>query len=177
MKRNLLSQIFFELTSVVVSVVVGMTILTFIYRGETISKTFISFVILLTGAIEIVYFLGLKDSAKIRNITNMVTDLVAMALGFILFVLDIQLKTVGLIWGISYLVLYAVKIVVNIINFQYQPLFCSVKIVLAVILIVYMIILIVLGESFIDASMGFIGYALLIEALMLLVEFLIRRYQ
>lgn len=177
MKRNSLSKIFYELTSVVVCVSVGVTILTFIFRGETISKTFISFVILLTGAFEIVNFLSLKDSAKIRNIPNMVTDLVAIALGLFLLFFDIQLETVVLIWAISYLVLYPVKIVTNTINFQYQPLYCSVKIVLAVILIVYMIILIVIGEVFIDASMGLVGYALLVESLVLLIEFMIHRYQ
>ncbi|NLB48679.1 MAG: hypothetical protein GX813_02400 [Erysipelotrichia bacterium] len=177
MKRTLFRQIFFELASVVGSVAIGVTILTFIDRGVVIDKTFIAFVILLIGVIEIVNFLGVKDSVRMRNIPNMITDLIAVVLSLFLFFLNMQLKTVLLIWAITYLTLYTARTVINVINFKYKPLFCGVKIVLAVILMVYMIILLVLGESFIITSMSFIGYALLIEAVMLLVEFLIHHYQ
>ncbi|HHT67195.1 MAG TPA: hypothetical protein GX010_03100 [Erysipelotrichaceae bacterium] len=177
MKRNNIAQIIFEIISVLGNIIIGTTILTFIFRDETINKTFISFIILSIGAIEIVGFLALKDSAKIKNILNLVSNLALMALGIILFILNIKLDELCLIWGIVYLVLYSIKVTNYALRIPYQPLLCSIKIILSIILIIYSIILIVKRSLVIEASLTYIGVSLLIEAFILFIEFLIHRYQ
>lgn len=177
MKKSNIAQIIFEIISVIGNVVVGVTILTFIFNGESIDKTFISFVSLSIGAAEIVVFLGLKDSAKLRNIPNLITNLSLMIFGIILFGTNVDLDKTCLIWAIVCLALYTIKIANFAVNFISQPLYNIIKILLSIITIVFSIVMIAERALAMAYCLTYIGVSLLIEAFILLIEFIIHRYQ
>ena len=97
-KQNRL-HIALELVTIFSFIVIGVTILTFMYYDVEMSKSYLGSLVLAIGVTELVSFLSLRDLAKLRNIPNAVTALLQMILGVILMVIDLELPTVCVVWG------------------------------------------------------------------------------
>lgn len=181
MRKSGTLHIILEIVTILSNIIIGVTILTFIayqhQEGLDLNKSFIGSIVLAIGATEMVEFLSLKTLAKLRNIPNAVVALLSMILGILLMALDMELATACVVWGICSIAFQVVKIVNAGINILKQPFLNVVIIILCVTEAIFAIFLIANTVEALDHHFIFIGISLLIEAFILLVEFLIHRYQ
>ena len=179
MKKTNTLHIILELVTIFSYIFIGITVLTFVsYPDVDIhNKSFIGSIILAIGTSELVQFLSLNYLRKLRNIPNSVAAVATMILGFLVMVLPIELKTVCVVWGICWICFQIIKIVNASYNVMKQPFLNIFIIILSVVGIVYSIILIANNTTALINHFTFIGVYLLIEAFILIVEFIIHRYQ
>ena len=68
-------EIALELVTIFSFIVIGVTILTFMYYDVEMSRSYLGSLVLAIGVTELVSFLSLRDLAKLRNIPNAVAAL------------------------------------------------------------------------------------------------------
>ena len=177
-KQNRL-HIALELVTIFSFIVIGVTILTFMYYDVEMSRSYLGSLVLAIGVTELVSFLSLRDLAKLRNIPNAVAALLQMILGVILMAIDLELPTVGVVWGICNIVFLVTKVVDAGLNLIHQPFLNIIIIILCIIETIFSIFLIANSSNIqaLNHHIVFIGVALLIRAVILVIEFVIHRYQ
>ncbi len=177
-KQNRL-HIALELVTIFSFIVIGVTILTFMYYDVEMSKSYLGSLVLAIGVTELVSFLSLRDLAKLRNIPNAVTALLQMILGVILMVIDVELPIVCIVWGICNIVFLVTKVVDAGLNLIHQPFLNIIIIILCIIETIFSIFLIAKSSDIqvLNHHIVFIGIALLVRAFILVIEFVIHRYQ
>ena len=92
MRKTETLHIILELVTILSNIVIGVTILTFLWQKVEASKSYIGSIILAIGTTELVEFFSLSDLAKRRDIPNAIVAIASMIFGFTLLFLRIDLK-------------------------------------------------------------------------------------
>ena len=177
-KQNRL-HIALELVTIFSFIVIGVTMLTFMYYDVELSKSYLGSLVLAIGVTELVSFLSMKDLVKLRNIPNGITAVLQMALGIVLMVIDVDLPTTCIIWCICNIVFLVAKVIDAGFNLIHQPFLNIIVIILCIIETIFSIFLLANSTDIqaLNHHIVYIGVALLIKAVILVIEFLIHRYQ
>ena len=177
-KQNRL-HIALELVTIFSFIVIGITILTFMYYDVEMSKSYLGSLVLAIGVTELVSFLSMKDLVKLRNIPNGITAVLQMILGVILMVINVELPTACIIWGICNIVFLVAKVVDAGFNLIHQPFLNIILVILCIIETIFSIFLIANSEDIqaLNHHIVFVGVSLLIRSFILVIEFVIHRYQ
>lgn len=178
MRKSGTLHIILEIVTILSNIIIGVTILTFLnYKEIDLNKSFIGSIVLAIGATEMVEFLSLKMLGKLRNIPNAIVAGLSMVLGVLIMTIDMELTTTCIVWGICSIAFQAVKIGNAGYNILKQPFLNTVIIILCVTEAIFSIFLIARTVEALDHHLVFIGISLLVEAFILIVEFIIHRYQ
>jgi len=177
MKRVNVFNIILNLIVILGSIVIGVTVLTYIYQHEYYNKILIGLIIMAIGLMGLTEFFTLRFALRMRSIQNAVISALSVGLGLIFILVKLEMKQICLIWAISNFVIASVHITTSVINILRKPLINGARIILNVLLIVFSIILIVRTIDYLNNFLIFIGISLLVEAAILLIEFIIGRYQ
>ena len=177
MRKTETLHIILEIVTILSNIVIGVTILTFMIQGVEADKSYIGSIILAIGATEMVDFLALKDLAKRRNIANAVVAGVSMIFGFVMLFLRIDLNMTCILWGAFSIAFQVAKIANAGFNLLKEPFHNSVIIILCIIELILSVFLIVKTTYSLNGHLIFVGISLLVESLMLIIEFVIHRYQ
>lgn len=177
MRRTGNIQIILELVTIFSNIVIGITILTFMYQGVEANKSYIGSIVLALGATELVGFISMTDLVKLRNIPNAVVGAAEIILGFLLLFLDIDLSTTCIVWGICNIVFLVAKVVDAGCNLIRQPFLNIFVIILCIAETVFSIFLIAKTTDSLNYHLIFVGISVLVLAVLLVVEFVIHRYQ
>jgi len=177
-KQNRL-HIALELVTIFSFIVIGITILTFMYYDVEMSKSYLGSLVLAIGVTELVSFLSMKDLVKLRNIPNGITAVLQMILGVILMVINVELPTACIIWGICNIVFLVTKVVDAGFNLIHQPFLNIILVILCIIETIFSIFLIANSADIqaLNHHIVFVGVSLLIRSFILVIEFVIHRYQ
>ena len=177
-KQNRL-HIALELVTIFSFIVIGVTMLTFMYYDVELSKSYLGSLVLAIGVTELVSFLSMKDLVKLRNIPNGITAVLQRALGIVLMVIDVDLPTTCIIWCICNIVFLVAKVIDAGFNLIHQPFLNIIVIILCIIETIFSIFLLANSTDIqaLNHHIVYIGVALLIKAVILVIEFLIHRYQ
>ena len=177
-KQNRL-HIALELVTIFSFIVIGVTMLTFMSYELEISKSYVGSLVLAIGVTELVDFLSMRDLVKLRNIPNCVTSVLTMILGVLLLLLDIDLPTTCIVWCICNLVFLVAKVVDAGLNILHQPFLNIIVIILCIIEAIFTIFLLANSANVkvLTNFINYIGIALCIKAVILIIEFVIHRYQ
>lgn len=177
MRKSNFYNILLELIVLFGHLIIGVTIVTFILQHEPINRVFIGLILTAMGMIEITEFFTYKITTKLKSVQNLIAAMITVILGIVIIIVKIDTKTLCIILGISCIAFALTRIVTSILNLLRIPLINGVRIILNVTNIVLSIFLIVIKIDFLVGYTTYIGIALLIESAILLVEFLIHRYQ
>lgn len=177
MKRVNVLNIILELTVILGYIIIGMTCLTYIFQHANPDRFFIGSII---GAIGILQFAGYftqKFAVRLKSIQSAVAALVMVALGIVFIVVNIEQPLTCILVGAFTIGISVVGISASVINMTHQPLMNSARIIIHIIAIVFSIFLLVKQEPYFYTFISFVGIALLVAAVVLLIEFIIHRYQ
>ncbi len=181
MRKSGTLHIILEIVTIISNIIIGVTILTFIayqyQEGLELNKSFVGSIVLAIGVTEMVEFLSLKMLGKLRNIPNAIVAGLSMILGVLIMTIDMELSTTCIVWGICSIAFQAIKIGNAGYNILKQPFLNTVIIILCVTEAIFSIFLIAKTVNTLEHHLTFIGISLLIEAFILIVEFIIHRYQ
>ena len=178
MRKSGTLHIILEIVTILSNIIIGVTILTFLsYPDIELNKSFIGSIVLAIGATEMVEFLSLKMLGKLRNIPNAIVAGLSMVLGVLIMAIDMELATTCVIWGICSIDFQVVKIANAGYNILKQPFLNIVIIILCVTEAIFSVFLITKNVEALDHHFIFIGISLLVEAFILIIEFIIHRYQ
>lgn len=177
MKRVSFLHILLEIIVILGNLIIGITVLTYLNHGSHGDQMFVGMILLAIGIIEFTGFMNLKFITKIKSIQNAVVAVLTVALGVIFMVAGMDISQMCLIWGICFIVFSVAKISASIVNLGHQPLLNTVVIVLCIIEIVFSIFLIVQRQESLDRHLVYLGISLVIKAVVLLIEFIVHRYQ
>lgn len=166
-----------ELIVILGNIVIGVTVLTYIYQHEYYNKILLALIILAVGLIGLTEFFTLKFVLRIRSIQNAVGSVLLIGLGLIFLFAKLEMKQICLIWGISNIVLASIHVTTSVLNILRKPLINGVRIILNICLVVFSIFLMVKTIDYLNSFLVFVGVALLVEAAILMIEFIIARYQ
>ena len=177
-KQNRL-HIALELVTIFSFIVIGVTILTFMYYDVELSKSYLGSLVLAIGVTELVSFMSMKDLIKLRNIPNGVTAVLQMILGVILMVIDVALPIACIIWAICNIVFLVAKVIDAGFNLIHQPFLNIIVIILCIIETIFAIFLLANSTDIqaLNHHIVFVGISLLIRAFIHVIEFVIHRYQ
>ena len=177
MKRNNILHYILELIVILGNLVIGVAILTYIFQGVAMDRIFLGSLLLTVGVIGFAEFFTWRYVTKVRSIQSLFAAVVKIGLGasFIIFKFDNNLVCVLI--GISCLAFALIRIITATLNITRQPLLNGVRTVLSIIEIVLAIILIIRTLDYLRSFMTYVGIALVIEAFVLLIEFMVHRYQ
>ena len=177
MKRINVLHLLLEIIVIFGNLVLGVTVLTYMMLGKPLDRLFIGVIVLAIGIFEFADFFTLKYATKMRSIQSLIAAILQIALGALFMIVKIDSKIVCILWG-SVSVAASILIIVTAgLNMSHQPLLHIIRIILRIINFVFCILLIVRTLDSLNAYMIYIGVALIIEAVTLLIEFLIHRYQ
>ena len=179
MKKLNTLHIVLEIVTIFSFIFIGVTILTFLNYPEVNvhDKSFIGSIIFAIGTTELVQFLSLNYLGKRRNIPVAVSAVASMILGIVIMAASIELNVVCLIWAIAAIVFQIIKTVNAGFNIMRQPLLNGIIIILAILEVIYCVFLIVNRSTSLIPFFTFLSIELLIKAFILIVEFVIHRYQ
>ena len=177
MRKAGLLHILLEVITILSNIVIGVTILTFLYQGVEINKSYIGSIIMAIGVTELVEFLSMKDLVKLRNIPNAVVAVASIVLGLLFMFLNIDLPTTCVVWGICSIAFQVVKIADAGLNLIRQPFLNIFIIILCIIETIFSIFLIIKTTNSVANHLTYVGISLLVEAFLLVIEFIIHRYQ
>ena len=175
-KVNVL-QILLESVVILGCLVVGVTVLTYLIQRVGVDRIYLGIITLAVGTIGLTNFFTLKFVNKLKSIQSLVMSLAFVALGIIFIVSQVDIKTICLVGGIVAAAYLVCMIITAILNITSQPLLHGIEILIALVGIVFSIILVFKTIDFLYKYLIFVGVALSLEALILLIEFIIHRYQ
>ena len=177
MKRNNILRYSLELIVILGYLVMGITVFTYLVQSVPMDNVFIGFVILATGVIAFTEYFTWKYAVRIKTIQSAVAALATVALGIVFIVINMEPALFCIIFGI-YGIAYAVtQIITSAMLLTRQPLLNGIKIIISITEIVFGIFLIIRTTNFLHAHMTLICVSLLVEAFVLLIEFMVHRYQ
>ena len=177
MRRTSFLNILLEIVVVLGYIVIGVTCLTYIMQRANVDRFFIGSIVGAIGILQFAGFFTLKFAVKLKSIQSAVAALAMVALGIVFIVVDMETDTTCILLGAFNIGMNIVSITTSSINLNRQPLLNSARIIIAISSIVFSIILIVRRNVFFETFMTFVGIALLVEAFVLFIEFIIHRYQ
>lgn len=177
MKRRNTLQIVLELIILLGDLIVGVTALTYLFQHETITKTLLGLVLTAIGAINFAEFFTLKYVVRMKSIQSMIVSLLGMVLGLLIAIFKFEADEICLMLPIYFLAFIVARGCTSVLNLLRQPLLNIVRIIIGITGIVFSTIFLVSGISFLSNFFAFMGIALVTEAVFLLIEFLIHRYQ
>ena len=179
MKKLNTLHIVLEIVTIFSFIFIGVTILTFLNYPEVNvhDKSFIGSIIFAIGTTELVQFLSLNYLGKRRNIPVAVSAVASMILGIVIMAASIELNVVCLIWAIAAIVFQIIKTVNAGFNIMRQPLLNGIIIILAILEVIYCVFLIVNRSTSLIPFFTLLSIEILIKAFILIVEFVIHRYQ
>ena len=177
MRRRSFLHYLLEMIVILGYLVLGITVITFIFQKISIDKVFIGSLVLAMGVLELTDFVTWKYATKIRSMQSFISAIVCIALGFVLMFVKMEAKTLCYFLGAFNIAFALARISTASINLAYQPLINSVRIVLSITRIVFAILLLARNVNAINSFILFLGVAFVIEAVILFIEFMIHRYQ
>jgi len=177
MKKNGALTIFLELIVIIGNLIIGGAILVCHFMNQPITRTLVGLIILALGLIGLLEYFTFKVEVKLKSTQNIFGYLAAIVIALLFIIFKLEPNVVCIIWGSFSISLAVVKIATSFLNFLKQPLLHSVRILTSITLIVFSIIFLVKITDFLVTYFIFYGIILLIEAFILLIEFIIHRYQ
>lgn len=177
MKRNNLLHYVLELIVILGYLVMGISILTYIIQSVPMEHVFIGFVLLATGVIAFTEYFTWKYIVRKKTIQTAVAALLVAALGIVFIAVEMDPKLFCIILGAFGIGYSITQIATSALLLTRQPLLNGIKIIISITLIVVSIVLIIRTVSFLFASMTFVCVFLLVDAVALLIEFMVHRYQ
>ena len=177
MKRINVFNIILQLIVILGSIVIGITVLTYIYQHEYYNKILIGLIIMSIGLMGLTEFFALRFAIRMRSIQYAVISALEVVLGLLFILLKIEMKQICIIWSIANFVIALTHIITSVINILRKPLINGVRIILNALLVIFSIILLIETIDYLNTFLIFLGIALLVEASILLIEFFISRYQ
>ena len=177
MKRINVFNIILQLIVILGSIVIGITVLTYIYQHEYYNKILIGLIIMSIGLMGLTEFFTLRFAIRMRSIQYAAISALEVVLGLLFILLKIEMKQICIIWSIANFVIALTHIITSVINILRKPLINGVRIILHALLVIFSIILLIETIDYLNTFLIFLGIALLVEASILLIEFFISRYQ
>ena len=177
MKRINVFNIILQLIVILGSIVIGITVLTYIYQHEYYNKILIGLIIMSVGLMGLTEFFTLRFAIRMRSIQYAVISALEVVLGLLFILLKIEMKQICIIWSIANFVIALTHIITSVINILRKPLINGVRIILNALLVIFSIILLIETIDYLNTFLIFLGISLLVEASILLIEFFISRYQ
>lgn len=177
MKRVNVLNIILELIVVFGYIVIGMTCLTYIFQHASADRFIIGAIVGAVGILQFASYFTHKFVVRVKSIQSAVGALVMVALGIVFIVVDIEPDLACILVGAFCIGINIISITTSAITLTNQPLYNSARMIIDIISIVFSIFLIVKGEPYFYTYMTFVGIALLVIAVVLLIEFIIHRYQ
>ena len=177
MKRINVFNIILQLIVILGSIVIGITVLTYIYQHEYYNKILIGLIIMSVGLMGLTEFFALRFAIRMRSIQYAAISALEVVLGLLFILLKIEMKQICIIWSIANFVIALTHIITSVINILRKPLINGVRIILNALLVIFSIILLIETIDYLNTFLIFLGISLLVEASILLIEFFISRYQ
>ena len=177
MKKVNALHILLEVIVILGNLVIGITALTFMIQKASIDRVFVGSIVLAIGVIEFTDFFTWKYATKIRSIQSAVAAVLSIALGLVFIFVVMNSKIMCILWGAFSIAFSGAKIATAMLNMAHQPLLNAIKTILLIVEIVFSIVLIISTLNSLYAHVTFVGIALIIEAVILLIEFMVHRYQ
>ena len=177
MKRVNVFQIVLELIVVFGFLVVGTTISTFLIQKVAVDRIAIGLIVMAIGLLGITEFFTLKYVIKIKSIANVIVNALAVVFGVIAIAIKMETSQLCLIWAWFSLGYAAGRITTAVFLLLRQPLLSGVRIILAILMIIFAIFFVFKTISYLYNYLTFLGVACLVEGATLFIEFLIHRYQ
>ena len=178
MKRNNLFRYILELIVVLGYLVIGVTVLTYIFQNvPMLDHVFIGFIVLSLGVFGFTDFFTLKYAAKIKSIQSLVRSILMIALGILFIVVDFDNNLLCILYGLFSIGFALISISTAVLNMSRQPLLNGIRLIISITEIVFSILLIIRTVNSLYAHMAFIGIASVVMAVTLLIEFMVHRYQ
>ena len=177
MKRNNVLRYILELIVILGNLVIGVAILTYIVQDVSMDRIFLGSLLLAIGVIGITEFFTWRYVTKVRSIQSLIASIAKVGLGLSFIIFDFDNKLICILIGACSIAFAFIRIVTAILNLSRQPLLNGVRTVISITEIVFAIILIIRTQDYLRAFMTFVGIALAIEAFVLLIEFMVHRYQ
>ena len=177
MKRNNILHYSLELIVILGYLVMGITVLTYIIQSVPMDHVFIGFVILATGVIAFTEYFSWKFIVRIKTIQSAVAAVATVALGIVFIAVEMDPKLFCIIFGACSIAYAVTQIATAAILLTRQPLLNGIRIIISITEIVFSIFLIIRTVNSLYPHMTFICISLLVEAFILLIEFMVHRYQ
>lgn len=178
MKRNNIFRYILELIVVLGYLVIGVTILTYIFQNvPMLDHIFIGAIVLALGVFRFTDFFTLKYAARIKSIQSLIASIVMIALGVIFIVFNLDMNLLCILYGSFSIGFALVSIATAVLNMSRQPLLNGIRVIISITEIVLSILLIIRTVNSLYAHMVFVGIASIVMAVTLLIEFMVHRYQ
>ena len=177
MKRNNILHYTLELIVILGYLVLGVTVLTYVMQSVPMDHVFIGFILLADGVISFTDYITWKYSVRVKSVQSAVSALASIALGAVFIFVEMDATLFCILFGSFSIAFSIVRIITAILNLTRQPLLNGIKIILSITEIVFSVLLIIRTVNSLYAHMTFLGIAFAIEAFILLVEFMVHRYQ
>lgn len=177
MKRNNIFHIFLELLVILGCIIVGMSLLTYILQDVAIDKVFLGSMVIAIGLIGICDYATMKFTIRRKSLQNLLASFVLIATGILFIVLSVEISIIYTIFGAVSIVVAFTQLITSTINLSSQPLLNGARMIIKMLTMVFCIFLLAKSSPFIYTYITFLSIALLAEAVVLVVEFIIHRYQ
>ena len=177
MKRNNILRYVLELIVILGYLVMGISVLTYIIQSVPMDHVFIGFIVLASSVIAFTEYFTWKFAVRVKTIQIAVAALAMIALGIVFIVVEMDPALFCIIFGICSIAFAVTQIITSAILLSRQPLLNGIKIILAITAIVFSIFLIIRTVNILYSYMTFICISLLVDAIVLLIEFMVHRYQ
>ena len=177
MRRNNILRYTLELIVILGYLVMGVSVFTYIVQKVPMDNVFIGFIVLATSVIAFTEYFTWKFVVRIKTIQIAIAALAMLALGIVFIVVEMEPAVFCIVFGICSIAYAVTQIITSAILLSRQPLLNGIKIVISITEIVFSIFLIIRTEIFLYSFMTFICISLLVEAVVLLIEFMVHRYQ
>ena len=177
MKRNNILHYTLELIVILGFLVLGVTVLTYLIQKVPMDNVFIGFIVLADGVISFTDFVTWKYTTRIKSIQSAVSALASIALGAVFIFVKMDFTLLCILFGAFSIAFSIARIATAVLNLTRQPLLNTIKSIISITEIVFSVFLIIRTVDSLQAHMIFLGIALSVEAFILLVEFMVHRYQ
>lgn len=177
MKRVNTLQIVLELIVVIGCFVIGGAILLCQILDFSITKTLVGLITIAIGSIGIIEYLTYKVEVKLKSFQSLVANIVLMVVGLLFIIFAMENKVFCTVWGITYICFSLAKGFTAAIHILKQPLLNIFRIVASIVFIVFSAILMAKNIEYVHSYLIVTTVILLSEAVILLIEFIIHRFQ
>lgn len=177
MKRKSFLRYALELIVILGFLVIGVAILTYIFQNVPMDRVFIGYIILSSGVIELTDYFTWKYATRIKSVQSLIASLAAIALGIVFMAVKLDIQLVCILFGAFGIAFAIATIITAALNLTRQPLLNGIKIILSIVGLVFSILLIIRTTYSLYSHMLYIGIALVVKAFVLLIEYMVHRYQ
>ena len=177
MNRINVWHIFLESIVILGNIIVGMTLLTYVFQHASIIKMFVGSIMIGVAFIQICDYFTMKFAIRHLSLHRLIFAFVFAGLGVSLIAIKMDIDIVCVIFGASNIALALVNLISSSINLSRQPLLNGVNLIINICTIVFSIFIIVNMTGFLVGYVTFLGIVTLIVAFMQIIEFIIHRYQ